>query len=181
MLKKMIHFIFFCLAVIAIVGGLKLMNWVPSAFQEGFLREYASTEDVKARLKIPHVYVPAYYPQGLKWPPLRIAAQTRPYTAVVMEFVQKGLSEVCLVISQTEIPHPPPLERIRLATVKEAVKYNYKGRQMLLEVGTCSDGSPCSRLSWEEAGYRITAASRSTPVDLVKIGESMIPAQDGRL
>lgn len=179
--KKILHFIFFCMAVAAIVAGLKLMNWVPSAFQEGFLREYASIEDVKARLKITHVYAPTYYPQCLEWPPVKITAQTRPHTAVVMEFVQKGLSDVCLVISQTQIPHPPPTERIRFDTVKEAVRYNFKGREMLLEVGICSDGAPCSRLSWEESGYRITAASKSTPVDLVKIGESMIPAQDGRM
>lgn len=179
--KKILHFIFFCMAAAAIVAGLKLINWVPFAFQEGFLREYASIEDVKARLKITHVYAPTYYPQCLEWPPVKITAQTRPYTAVVMEFVQKGLSDVCLVISQTQVPHPPPTERIRLDTVKEAVRYNFKGREMLFEVGTCSDGALCSRLSWEESGYRITAASKSTPVDLVKIGESMISAQDGRM
>lgn len=175
---KILNFIIFGASMIAVVAGLKAMNWVPSALQEGLLRRYSSIEEVKERLKLSRIYAPAYYPQCLKWPPVTIAAQKRPYTAVVMEFVQKEMTDVCLVISQTELGRRPPEEKIVLSTVRQSVRYRLKGRDMLLEVGSCKDNAQCSRISWEEDGYRIVVSSRSTPVDLVRIAESMIPPAD---
>lgn len=178
MRTKILNFIIFSISMIALVAGLKAMNWVPSAMQQGLLRRYSSIEEVKERLKLGRIYAPAYYPQCLEWPPVTIAAQTRPYTAVVMEFVQKGMTDVCLVISQTELGRRPPEEKIILSSVRQSVRYSFKGRSMLLEVGSCKDGAQCSRISWEEHGYRIIVSSRSAPVDLVRIAESMIPPAD---
>lgn len=178
MTRRILNFLLFVVSVSAIVIGLKVMNWVPSVIESGLLKEYSSIEEVEARLKFGRVFAPAYYPQRLEWPPAKIVAQTRPYRAVIMEYVQKGTDNVCLVISQTEIPHKPPEERLALSSVEQIVPYDFKDHRILLEVGVCNDGARCSRVSWEEKGYRIIASSRLTPVELIKIAESMIPIRD---
>jgi hypothetical protein len=173
MSKKLLGLIVFCAVVSALVVALKLVNWVPSALQEGALRKYGSIDEVKAKLKIKDVFAPAYYPQCFSWPPSQIAAQTSPYTAVVMEFNRKDGREACLIVSQVASPHVLPEEKIKLSRVAESVRYSLRGRDALLEVGVCGGDDPCSRMTWNEKGYRISVALKSTPVDLIRIAESM--------
>jgi hypothetical protein len=173
MSKKLLGLIVFCAVVSSLVVALKLVNWVPSALQEGALRKYGSIDEVKAKLKITDVFAPAYYPQCFSWPPSQIAAQTSPYTAVVMEFNRKDSREACLIISQVASPHVLPEEKIKLSRVAESVRYSLRGRDALLEVGVCGGDDPCSRMTWNEKGYRISVALKSTPVDLIRIAESM--------
>jgi len=173
MLKKLLSLLVFGVLITALVAALKLMNWVPSALQEGSLRKYGSIDEVKAKLKITDVFAPAYYPQCFSWPPSQIAAQTRPYAAVVMEFNRKDSREACLIISQVASPHVLPEEKIKLSRVAESVRYSLRGRDALLEVGACGGDDPCSRMTWNEKGYRISVTLKSTPADLIRIAESM--------
>ncbi|MEK6700092.1 MAG: hypothetical protein AABZ10_13755 [Nitrospirota bacterium] len=173
MSKKLLSLLVFGVLITALVAALKLVNWVPSALQEGALRKYGSIDEVKAKLKITDVFAPAYYPQCFSWPPSQIAAQTRPYTAVVMEFNRKDSREACLIISQVASPHVLPEEKIKLTRVAESVRYQLRGRDALLEVGVCEENIMCSRISWNEKGYRISVAMKSAPVDLIRIAESM--------
>ena len=57
--------------------------------------------------------------------------------------------------------------------VAESVRYQLRGRDALLEVGVCEENIMCSRISWNEKGYRISVAMKSAPVDLIRIAESM--------
>lgn len=177
MQRKFLNLLLFGIAVAALLAALRLMNWAPTALQDGLLQRYNSVEEVKAKLNIRHVYAPAYYPQCFRWPPASIIAQTRPYTAVVMEFMRKDGEEICLVVAQTEVSRPSPRVKIALAEVRESVRYLLKGRPALLETGLCDDGQVCSRISWEEDGYRILIIGKSVPAQLEKIAESVIPSQ----
>ena len=177
MRRKFLNLLLFSIAVAALLAALRLMNWAPTALQDGLLQRYSSVEEVKAKLNIRHVYAPAYYPQCFRWPPSLIIAQTRPYTAVGMEFMRKEGEEVCLVVTQTEAPRSSPRVKIAFAEVRESVRYSLKGRSALLETGLCDDGQVCSRISWEEEGYRILIIGRSAPAQLEKIAESVIPSQ----
>lgn len=158
-----------------LMGLLQLINWIPSAIQEGALQEYASIEDVRAQAKIGAVYAPAYYPKSVQWPPVLIAAQTRPYPAVVTHFRGSESGEIILIITQTARDHPPLSNGIRLASVRETVSYTFKGRIAVLEVGPCRRDDTCSTMTWDEEAFRITLAMRSSPSELVQMAESMIP------
>jgi hypothetical protein len=126
-------------------------------------------------LKNSTVYTPAYFPRGVQWPPSLIAAQTRPYPAVVMEFTRSDdAAETILVITQTALPHPPLAEKLRLSLVRESVRYEFKGRTALLDVGTCRREEQCCRMTWNEEHVGIALVMRSSPVELVRIAESMI-------
>jgi hypothetical protein len=173
-LARVRSFFIFALILMAVIAVLRLMNWAPSAFDEGVMRKYGSIEEVKARLKLRDIYVPSYYPECLRWPPVLIAAQTRPFTAVLMEFRKKEKDDMCLIITQTALPHSLAHDKIKMARVRETVHYAFKGRKAMLTVGTCNDDEPCSRISWEERGYRISLSMNSTPIELIRLAESMV-------
>lgn len=164
----------FVIIVTILLGVLQLLNWIPSAVQEGAFRRYDSIDEVRSHLKIHPLLVPVYYPSSVRWPPSLIAAQTRPYTAVVMEFLNSGSGDTGLVITQTALSHPPIEEKFRFTDVRQTVKFTVKGRTAFLEVGACSGGERCSRIAWNEGAYRVALVMKASPVDLVRIAESMI-------
>jgi hypothetical protein len=165
----------FAMMIAILTGLLQLLNWIPSAVQDGAFQRYASIDEMRAHLKISTVYTPAYYPRSVLWPPSLIAAQTRPYPAVVMEFVKSDEpGETILVITQTALPHPPLVEKLRLTAIRESVRYEFKGRTALLEVGVCRKDEQCCRMTWNEENVRIALVMRSSPVELVRVAESMI-------
>ncbi len=67
------------------------------------------------------------------------------------------------------------LQRITLSEVKEQTQYRLKGRNVLLQVGTCDNEMPCSRMTWrEDNGSHYTVLLTSSPFELIRIAESMI-------
>lgn len=170
----------FVMMVAILSGALQLLNWVPSALQGGALRRYATVDEARAHLTLGVVYQPVYYPRSVQWPPVFVAAQTRPYKAVITEFARSGEpAETILVISQTELPHAPLADTIRLSTVRETVRYSLKGRAAVLEVGPCRRDEQCSRISWEEGIFRLSLSMRASPVELERIAESMVTGGGG--
>lgn len=176
--------IIFVIMAAIVLGALRLLSWIPEAVQEGALRRFESAEEAKRHLKIDRIYLPAFYPQSVSWPPLFIGGQTSPYPALITEFSGKDRDGVYLVITQTARPHLPLRERITMVSQRERVRYPFKGRSALLEVGTCAGGDACSRFSWEEGPYALSLTMRSSPMELVTMAESMIPREppkdDGR-
>lgn len=178
MARNLRGFIVFAIMVTVVLGALRLLSWIPEAVQGGTLRRFESIEEAKGHLKL-SLYLPAFYPDSIRWPPLLISGQTIPYPAVLTEFSAKDRDGVLLVITQTAKQHQPLRERIRLASLREQVRYPFKGRTALLEVGACEDGKPCSRFSWEEGPFAISLTTKSAPMELVKMAESIIP-RDGQ-
>lgn len=175
MRKKLTGLFSFGVMVVVLLGALKLLNWIPSAVQDGFVREFKTVDEVSAKLRIRDIYIPSYFPQNFKWPPTAIWAQTRPYDAIVMEFRDADRGDVGLTISQVDAAAPFIAgNKIGLLQVREKVAYPLKGRMATLEVGVCGNDEPCSRISWIEGKYRITVSMRSRPFDLLKIAESML-------
>lgn len=172
--KKIRTLLYFIMTVFILVISLKFLNYLPMAIQTDTIRRYQSIDEVRSRLKIRDIYVPSYFPQGLRWPPSRILAQERPFEAVIMEFISAEKEEIILMISQSASAHFRPDEKIRIQRIKDRVDYPLQGRVMMLEAGACTDGEPCSRVSWTEEGYTITVTAKSEPPELVKIAESMI-------
>ncbi|HAM51943.1 MAG TPA: hypothetical protein DCP92_15115 [Nitrospiraceae bacterium] len=153
---------------------LKSLNWLPLVLEQDTMRRYDSIEEVKAKLNMKDLYVPSYFPQSITWPPSEILAQTKPYPAVLMAFNQTGKRGVALVISQAASSAFSGNEFIKFVQITEKVPYRLKAREALLEVGTCKNDEPCSRLSWTEGNYRIALAMKSPPFELIRIAESML-------
>ena len=164
----------FIVMIAILIGVLQVMNWIPSAVQEGAFAQFSSIEEVREKLRISPLLTPAYYPRSIRWPPSLIAAQARPYRAVVMEFQKSDSAGTGLVITQTERTNAPLREKIRLSELRERVTYPLKGRSAVLEVGSCGTSETCSKVSWDEGEFRITLIMPSSPVELFRIAESMV-------
>lgn len=160
-----------------VIVVLKIANWLPMAIQKDTMRRYHSIEDVRSKLNIKDIFVPSYFPQNFAWPPAEILAQNKPFTAIIMEIKHALKGDVALIISQAESTTFRPDEKIKMLQLKERVSYPLKGRNVVLETGVCKNDEPCSRIAWDEGRYRIGITARLLPPDLVKIAESMIPAQ----
>lgn len=173
--KKFLNYFYFGITIIVLIVSLKVFNWLPTVVQEGIMRRYDNIEDVRAKLNIKEVYIPSYFPESFRWPPSEIFAQTKPFAAVVMEFKNMEKGDTALIISQTAAGKSLAYDKkIKIQQIKENIRYKLKGRNALLEVGVCVNDEPCSRISWDEGKYRIDAIIKSTPIDLLKIVESML-------
>lgn len=174
MQKKMWGLLAFAAAVAVLAVGLKFVNWMPSVAQPELLKKYKDLDEVKMVLNIRDVIIPSYFPQNLRWPPSSILAQGKPYPAVVMEFEQIGTKDTVLVISQSLSDRFRADDKIRIAQLKEKVTYSLKGRNSVLEIGFCGKGEACSKISWKEGKYHVDVLSKSTPIELLKVAESML-------
>jgi hypothetical protein len=171
--KSLAGFLYFAVTIAILVALLRVADWLPTALQEGLMQKYDSIEEVKERLHLKNIYVPSYFPQSFRWPPSRILAQSRPFVAIVMEFKDMRTGEIALVISQAADRRFVPEKRIRMNQVREKVDYPLNGRAAVLEVGTCGNDSPCSRISWREGIYNMIIETETAPFDLLKIADSM--------
>jgi hypothetical protein len=161
--------------VILAIMFLAAVNWLPSLREDGFARQYTSIEEVRRSLKLNDIVVPAYFPEGIRWPPSFILAQKKPYQAVVMEFKEAKTKETALIVIQSSLRGSDgQLQRIRLSNVKEETQYRLKGRYVLLQVGTCDNGMQCSKMTWQDSGLFYTVILTSSPFELIRIAESMI-------
>jgi hypothetical protein len=174
-LKKNVFSLFLFLMISVIVLVLvKVVNWLPLTLQNETLRRYGSVEEIKAGLNIPRIYIPTYFPQTISWPPEHLFAQSKPFPWIMMKFNHRNSSREALIITQSRSDPFPDRMPGQLTKITEKAPYELRGRPTLLEVGTCSDGEPCSRISWREGEYRLTVFMTSAPFELIKITESML-------
>jgi hypothetical protein len=164
----------FALAIGALVVILIVMNWVPIAFQKDTFRRYRSIDEVRTALNIRDIYVPSYFPEHIVWPPSEVLAQGKPFPAVVMEFKDAGSGKIVLVLSQSRGGPFPAGAAIEVSRIKETVPFLMKGRSAVLVVGECAKNEPCSRITWKEGPYTVTALMKAAPFELTKITESML-------
>ncbi|MGD2079680.1 MAG: hypothetical protein PVG55_02715 [Nitrospirota bacterium] len=174
MKKKFLSVLSFVVTVAVLLGALKVMNWLPTALDQGMLRSYPGIEEARARLGIREIYVPSYFPETIKWPPSELLAQQTPFEAVVMKFGRSGEGDTGLVITQARSADFDYDAGIGFEEVRERVPFSLKGREAVLEAGTCRDGSPCSRLSWKEGDLRISIAMKAQPPETIRLAESML-------
>ena len=174
MRTRIIGLILFAAAVGVLVVVLKTLNWVPGIMQDGLLRQYVSLDDVKTRLSIAKPAAPSYYPQGLRWPPVRIMAQSKPYLMIIQEYARLDDGVIALVILQSEQGRTPPKLPLEMARKTEHVVFSIKEKEASLDVGTCGSDQQCSRVIWNEGNTQITVIMLAAPSEIVKIADSMI-------
>lgn len=166
--------LYFLLTVAAVVLTLTVLNWLPMVLQKETLRPYVSLDEVRSKLNIKELKVPSYFPQSITWPPARILAQANPYPAVLMVFHRGRNNEPALLISQAASDSFAGNAFITFVQIREKVPYQLKGRQSMLEVGTCGTDEPCSRITWTEGSLRTTVLMKSPPFETIRIAESML-------
>ena len=164
----------FLVTVAVVLLLLKLLNWLPSVLENEGLKKYGSVDDVRAALKIPKVYIPAYFPEYIQWPPAEIFAQRRPFPMVMMHFTHRDSKSFALSLYQVdsraafELPYKSDVLYVR----KES-QVDVKNKVGTLVIAVCSGQERCNRLSWEEGVYRITLIADDSPEQLIKMAQSV--------
>jgi hypothetical protein len=174
MMNRTAAFLSFALAIAVLVAFLAAVNWVPMAFQKDSFRRYRSIDEVRASLNIRDIYVPSYFPEHIVWPPSEILAQGAPFPAVVLEFKDAKSGKIVLVLSQSQGGPFPAGPAISLTAIKETVPFVMKGRKAVLVVGECAKNEPCSRITWNEGPYTVSALMKAAPFELTRITDSML-------
>ncbi|UCG77927.1 MAG: hypothetical protein JSV21_10200 [Nitrospirota bacterium] len=174
MKKGLKRIVLYVLLVLAVAITLKAINYLPELIQRDTLREYEDVEGIRRELGI-KVYVPAYLPAGIKWPPSTIMAQKRPFKAIFMLYRDSVSGGNMLSVHQSETRDFIRYRAFGFKEVTQRAEHDLVGRKALLEVGKCSDGDQCSRISWEEDGAFIKIEMRSGPFDAIRLAESIRP------
>ncbi|MEC4676395.1 MAG: hypothetical protein VST72_05670 [Nitrospirota bacterium] len=168
-------FFTFAMTILATVLVLKLLNWIPLSFQKEDMRKYKTVEDVKTTLKIPKIYVPAYFPEHIKWPPAEIFAQKRPSVMIIMHFIHTDTKSFALSIYQADAKaHFEPPYRTDILYIRKESTVSVKGREGKLTLAVCRGNERCNRLSWDEGGYSLTLIADDSPENILKMAESML-------
>jgi len=163
------------LATGGVLALLVTTNRLPLLVQEDFPKQFASLDEAKHSVGLDTVLIPAYFPEGISWPPSFIFAQKRPYKVLVMEFKHTLSGIPTLIVIQSSMSGSvTQYQRIRLAVVKQEIEYGLKGKNARLQIGTCENAMPCSQISWQDRGDSCTVLLISSPFEVIKIAESMI-------
>ncbi len=165
--------IYLITAVLALVGVLMVMNRVPLMLDKGIIRKYASVEEAASAAGMKGLSMPSYFPRDIQWPPSEVIAASRPSKFIVMEFLNRLRGDVSMIIMQGE-PYLPPLDEKMKFKAMEKTKYALKGRNAVLELGTCKE-EKCSRICWnEDENRKISILMKAPPVELIKVAESIV-------
>lgn len=174
MRSKAYGIIYLLLSIAAVLIVLKTLNWLPTILQKDMMKRFNSLDEVQSKLNMRELHVPSYFPESIMWPPSEILAQAKPYPAVLMIFKDVNTRAYALVISQGKSDAFSANTFIPFVHVTRKVPFDLKTRKALLEVGTCKDDEPCSRLSWTENNFRTVITMKSQPFEVIRIAESML-------
>jgi len=164
----------FLVTIMVVLLVLKLLNWLPSALQKEDIRKYGSVDDVRTALKIPRIYIPAYFPEYIKWPPAEIFAQRRPFPLVMMHFTHRDSMSFALSFFQVDSRAAfEPTYKSDVLYVRKESQVSIKGRSGNLVIAVCSGRERCNRITWEEGIYRNTLIADDTPEQLIRMAESI--------
>jgi hypothetical protein len=168
----------FCLFVLMLVPTvliLTLLHWIPLSIRNEGIRKYGSLEDVQRELQIKKIYLPSYFPERLQWPPFEIYAQNKPFTMVLMHVKERGRDHILLAIRQVDANFSSSVRlRIEPMRIKKKERVVIKGREAVLSLALCADGTVCNEIAWQEEGYTLTIVARSSARELIRIAESTL-------
>ncbi len=164
----------YAIVLMATIGVLRFLDWVPLTLPSEHLRSYGSVQEVRGTLRPRRIYLPSYYPQRFQWPPVEIFAQTRPHSFVLMHVADRD-DEIAMAIVQVESGFPQTLEaKIEPTEIRRVEETIIKGRPASLSIALCADGSVCNKVSWREGGLDLTIIARESPAELIRIAGSVI-------
>lgn len=171
--KTFFMYFSFGITVLIVVLTLKLFNWIPHSFLKEDIRKYKTIEEATKQLKLSRVYVPAYFPDHIQWPPREIFAQKKPFVLVMVHFAHTDTRSFALSVYQADAKagYEPQMD---ILYMKQEHPVLIKGKEALLRLAVCRGNIKCNSLSWTDQEFRITLVSDDPPEQMQRMAESMI-------
>ncbi len=168
------------LGLAAILGimalALYILNLIPSSLAHQGERRFASLEDARRSLDFP-IYLPAYYPDYLQWPPSIIASWSDPGPALSITVVMRSTNQPVLWLEERPVKgdaqglQSPEVDRLvyrekdKLENGVEAELTEYKDPR----------GVPYRRLVWTAGDFKIILTSSASLSDVTRMANTMHP------
>jgi len=162
------------LAFMGSVALLFMINRLPSVIHSDYAAKFESIDAAKRFSGMETIAVPAYFPEGLSWPPSMIVAEKRPFKTLAMEFRDRAGKDSLIVIQSSQHDNIVSFQRIRMSEINQESEYLLKGRKALLRAGLCDNGKRCSSMSWQDADSSTLILFLAGPIELIKIAESTV-------
>lgn len=166
-------FVPMALVLVFLLAGIGAL---PLFVDDGLLRQFRSVEEAERVLGPSAIRLPAYFPEGIKWPPISIIGQREPHPASAVIFASaEGEGGPALQIVKAKMASDTGrFGWMRVSEVTEEVATTLKGRPVTMQNGRCPDGRQCSRILWQEPEAALDITMAAQPADLVRIVESMV-------
>lgn len=168
--------VLFGLILSIMILGLLILNTIPSMIQEQGMRNYSSIEAAQKEAGLERVFLPAYFPQRLSWPPAEILAQGAPFPLLLVHFSERDSGRLVLAIRQVEYKHTAEAQQPRLAveSIRSRESIILKGRKAELLSGKCRETGQCVGISWQEADFELRLVGQLPPEEMLRMAESMV-------
>ena len=165
----MFKIINFLISVFALIAFLFLLNNINKLKTASF-KEYKSFDEVK---NITKIYLPAYFPSTIKWPPAKIYAQKHPIKAIITEYTNNS-NKIVLEIFQVQYKKFNYKSHINIKEILEESLLNINNHKAKIYSGLCSDREYCSRIEIAIEKGQLILIGKFQIQELLKIAKSMI-------
>jgi hypothetical protein len=159
-------------AVALVVKGL---DWLPGLVTgtPQSVRVYSSISDAEQAIGA-RLWIPAYYPDTLLWPPIRIDAWPGPPTSVAVRVADRKTREERFVLIQSiDAPGAAPAALLDPVLVLESSDVAVGGRTGRLSRVLTADGQVLHDVSWVHGERRLTIRFHGPAEQLLLIAESL--------
>jgi hypothetical protein len=164
------------LVVVAVSAlAIKALDRVPgwvSGTPQG-VRVYASVTEAEAALGA-RVWLPAYYPDSLAWPPSRVAARPgRPASVALRVIGRPSGRERLVIVESIGGTAPPPPELLAPAEVLTESQVAIGGRAAVVARVVIPGGEVVHDVRWDHDERRIVLRYHGPVEELLLIAESL--------
>lgn len=139
------------------------------------IRAYASVEEAERRVRA-RLYLPAYFPDTIRWPPTAVRVESGPPPAVALTFVgrEEG-AEVLLILQRLDrAPRRPSRLLPAAATLQTATVVLREARGEVARVAT-ADGRVWHDITWPVGDRTMTLRFRGDLEDGLRMARSTGP------
>lgn len=162
----------------AVSLSLSLLNRLPSYIQENRadgVRVYNTVDEAERDLGV-RIWIPAYFPDYLHWPPVEIKAKRRPVLTISLLFrSRQGADPVLFIHEILSEPGELPADAREPGPVVNRYKIDIGDGQGSLTLSKDKEGRNWSYLSWEKGGRYLVGLTVHSPEELLKIARSIRP------
>lgn len=170
-------YFYFILSVLFLLGFLMLLNVLPLYFNRGILREYANINELKESLQIQKIFLPAYLPEDIKWPPSKIFGQSVPHFEIILEFKSNKSNDAILYLNISEKHDFKYSDKFKIHNNSKTFHSLIKNRHAIIKVGFCNENINCSEIIIKGNRYLITLKGKMQLPILLRIAESIQPEE----
>ncbi len=163
------------LVVAAFAGALKALDRVPAwvAGTPHGVRVYESVGDAEHALGA-RIWLPAFYPDTLAWPPARVDAWPGPPAVVAVHVnARRGGGERLVVVQSIGSPASPPPILLAAGEILNRAEVVVGGRAAVVTRVVVPDGDVVHDVQWDQAGRRVTVRYHGPVEELLLIADSL--------